>query len=275
MENKSVTSIDVEKLTTAYDQPIFAPDSNDADTFFTLQKKYQSNYEQLKKQEEIFSITSHELKTPITTIMLFLNLLEELTQKEENHLVLDLVLKAETQVNRLIKLVNNMQDITILQTGETAIKKDIFNFSALLNNTVESFHHQNQQHELVVEGNLPGDIYADATRIEQVLVNLISNAVKYSPENGAIKIRVETSANELKVTVQDSGIGISAASLPRVFDCYFRAHKNDKRFKGTGLGLYISKQIINQHNGEIGASSEEGKGSSFWFTLPLQALPQL
>jgi signal transduction histidine kinase len=275
MENKSVTSNEVENLTADNDRSFFAASNDVSDAFFTLQKKYESNYEQLKKQEEMLSITSHELKSPITTIMLFLNLLEELTQKEENHLVLDLVLKAETQVNRLIKLVNNMQDITILQNGETAIKKDIFNFSALLNNTVESFRYQSQQHEIVIEGNVPIDIYADATRIEQVLVNLISNAVKYSPEKGLIKISVETGAGELSVSVQDSGIGIPASSLPHVFDCYFRAHQNDKRFKGTGLGLYISKQIINQHNGEIGVNSSEGKGSSFWFTLPLQAFVQL
>ena len=274
MENKSVTTNEVENLTARYGQPFFATSSADTDTFFTLQKKYQSNYEQLKKQEEMLSMTSHELKTPITSIMLFLNMLEELTKKEENRLVLELVLKAETQVNRLVKLVNNMQEITILQDGESAIKKDVFNFSALLNNTVESFRYQSQQHEILVEGNVSVDLYADATRIEQVLVNLISNAIKYSPENGPIKIFVETIANELKVSVQDSGVGIPAASLPHVFDCYFRAHKNDKRFNGTGLGLYISKQIISQQHGEIGVSSEEGNGSVFWFTLPIQDFPQ-
>ena len=275
MENKSVTTNEVENLTALYGQPFFAANSADTDTFFTLQKKYQSNYEQLKKQEEMLSMTSHELKTPITTIMLFLNMLEELTKKEENRLVLELVLKAETQVNRLVNLVNNMQEITILQNGENTIKKDIFDFSALLNNTVESFRYQSQQHEILVEGHVSVDLYADATRIEQVLVNLVSNAIKYSPENGPIKIFTETIANELKVSVQDSGVGISAASLPHVFDCYFRAHRNDKRFNGTGLGLYISKQIISQQHGEIGVSSEEGKGSVFWFTLPIQDFPQL
>ena len=168
-----------------------------------------------------------------------------------------------------------MQDITILQTGETAVKKEICNFSVLINNTVETFRYQNPQHQLIIEDNADVDIYADPARIEQVLINLISNAIKYSPEAGEIRINVETTANELKVFVHDSGIGIPAASLSRVFDFYFRAHQHDKRFKGTGLGLYISKQIINQHNGEIGVSSEEGKGSSFWFTLPLQNFVQL
>ena len=275
MENKSITPNEVANLTAPSSRPFFATGSDDYDTFFTLQKKYQSNYEQLKKQEEILSMTSHELKTPITTIMLFLNLLENITQKEQNHVVLELVLKAETQVNRLIKLVNNMQEITILQYCETAIKKDVFNFAALLNNTVESFRYQSQQHEILVEGNVSVDIYADATRIEQVLVNLVSNAIKYSPENSPIKISVETIANELKVSIQDSGVGIPAASLPHIFDCYFRAHRNDKRFNGTGLGLYISKQIISQQHGEIGVSSEEGNGSVFWFTLPVQAFKQL
>ncbi len=275
MENKTSKTLSAERFTTETAQVISLDDYVDIDRLIDLQTKYESNYQRLKKQEEIISITSHELKTPITTIMLFLNLLEKLTEKEENPRVLELVQKTESQVNRLVKLIGNLQDISVLETGKIKLQKEIFNFSELINSCADTFRLQNPDYNLIVEESTTVDIYADASRIEQVLINFISNAIKYSPQAGQIVILVENTLNQIKVSVTDAGIGMPEAALPHVFDCYYRAHQNDNRFKGSGLGLYISKEIINQHMGEIGVTSEEGKGSTFWFTLPLQAFVQL
>lgn len=269
MENKNNDQLSNEKYAVVTDRMVSLDHFVDADLIIDLQKKYQSNYQQLKKQEEIINITSHELKTPITTIKLFLNLLEELTQNEENHRVFDLVQKAEIQVNRLVKLVNNLQDISALQDGKIELNKENFDFSALLNSCTDTFRLQSPQHTLLLECNEGIHIFGDPSRIEQVLINFISNAIKYSPQGGRILIRAKKTADLLKVEVTDAGIGIPEAQVPYVFDCYYRAHPSDKRFKGSGLGLYICKEIITEHNGEIGTISEENKGSTFWFTLPL------
>ncbi|WP_198170274.1 sensor histidine kinase [Mucilaginibacter arboris] len=272
MENKNSKTFSADKFTAKAAHVISLDDYVDIDNLINLQQKYDANYQLLKKQEELLSITSHELKTPITTIMLFLSLLEKLTEKEENPRVLELVQKTETQVNRLVKLVNNLQDMTALQNGKIELRKEIFNFSALVKSCADTFRLQNPEFELIIEENTIIDIYADSLRIEQVLINFISNAIKYSPHAGRILIYVESTLDLLKVSVTDSGIGMPEAALPHVFDCYFRAYPDDNRFKGNGLGLYISKEIIVQHEGEIGVISQENKGSTFWFTLPFQKM---
>jgi len=269
MENKNSNAVSSEDYFATTGDVLSTESIVDKKIIFDLQKKYQSSYEQLKKQEEIISITSHELKSPITTIKLFLNLLEELTQNQENHRVFELVQKAENQVERLVKLVNNLQEMSDLHDGKMDLKREVFNFSALLNNCTDTFSLQNPAYQLIINCNEAIEVYADAARIEQVLINFISNAIKYSPQAGEVVISVETLPNLLKLSVTDFGIGIPEADLPHVFDCYFRAHQSDKRFKGSGLGLYICKEIITQHGGEIGAISKENEGSAFWFTLPL------
>lgn len=269
MENRNSKTLSADKFTAKAAHVISLDDYVDIDNLINLQQKYDANYQLLKKQEEILSITSHELKTPITTIMLFLSLLEKLTEKEENPRVLELVQKTETQVNRLVKLINTLQDMATLQNGKIELEKEIFDFSALIKSCTDTFRLQNPEFELIIEENTIIDTYADSLRIEQVLINFISNAIKYSPNAGRIIIHVESTLDLLKVSVTDLGIGMPKAALPHVFDCYFRAHPDDNRFKGNGLGLYICKEIIAQHGGEIGVISQENKGSTFWFTLPL------
>ncbi|MGI4020043.1 MAG: sensor histidine kinase [Janthinobacterium lividum] len=268
MENKTSKILSAKKFALETAQVISLDDYVDIDQLIDLQTKYESNYQRLKKQEEIISITSHELKTPITTIRLFLNLLEKLTAKEENPRVLELVQRTESQVNRLVKLVNNLQDISALQNGKIELRKEIFDVSALINSCADTFRLQNPEYKIAIKENTIVDIYADALRIEQVLINFISNAIKYSPQAGQILIHIESTLSWLKVSVTDQGIGISETALPHIFDCYFRANPTDNRFKGNGLGLYISKEIITQHGGETGVTSRENSGSTFWFTLP-------
>ena len=115
-------------------------------------------------------------------------------------------------------------------------------------------------------------VYADAERVNQVVINFVNNAIKYAPESKEIKINIEKVTDMAKVSVSDKGPGISADKLTHLFDRYYRVDTSGVQYSGLGLGLYISAEIIKKHNGQIGVDSELGKGSTFWFTLPLSSI---
>ena len=117
------------------------------------------------------------------------------------------------------------------------------------------------------------EVYADIQRLDQVLTNLVNNAVKYAPESNRINLRIEQIKGFIKVSVQDYGIGIPPEKLRRIFDRYYRVDLSGNQISGLGLGLYISAEIIRRHGGEINIESELGKGSTFWFTIPAEVKP--
>jgi signal transduction histidine kinase len=120
-----------------------------------------------------------------------------------------------------------------------------------------------------IEGDKKLEVYADAIRIDQIVINLVNNAIKYAPKSKEIKIRIEKINDMAKVSVIDKGPGIQPEKLGYLFDRYYRVDSSGSQYTGLGLGLYICAEIIKKHNGQIGADSELGKGSTFWFTLPL------
>jgi two-component system CheB/CheR fusion protein len=123
-------------------------------------------------------------------------------------------------------------------------------------------------HKLNIEGEINIPVYADKTRLEQVLVNLISNAIKYSPGSNEVIIKVEKLPEGAKISVTDFGIGISKDKLPLIFDRFYRIDENSQNYAGLGLGLYVSSEIIKRHHSHINVESEMGKGSTFWFIIP-------
>jgi signal transduction histidine kinase len=127
-----------------------------------------------------------------------------------------------------------------------------------------------KQHDITLDGEQHLQITADKTQVEQVIINLLNNAVKYTPSGGNIVVKIEKQENEVKVTVIDTGIGISEDKTPYIFERYYRGDHPVLNVSGLGLGLFTSREIIKSHDGEMGVSSQEGKGSAFWFTLPLK-----
>lgn len=125
-----------------------------------------------------------------------------------------------------------------------------------------------EKYYLTCQGNLLLDVFADQQKIEQVVVNLINNAVKYAPESAEIVVRIEDLEDCVKVSVIDRGKGIPAENIPNLFDRYYRINNNGNETSGLGLGLYISAEIIRRHGGEMGVISEPEQGSAFWFTIP-------
>ncbi len=220
------------------------------------------------QKEEFISIASHELKTPLTSLNSSLQLLGRQIQMDENlnPLTTKLVELANKNAQKLLVLVNDLLDFTKLEKGKLVLRKSEFSLFSLLDSCREAV--QIEGYDVQIDGDSDLKVTADYLKIGQVVNNLLSNCVKYAPKSKNINIHVERISDSVKVTVRDFGPGIPDEKLASLFDIYYRAD-NAGQSSGLGLGLYICLRIITDHLGTIGVESELGKGTSFWFTLPL------
>jgi signal transduction histidine kinase len=226
-------------------------------------------YQLQLRKDEFISVASHELKTPITSLNASMQILQKLVKTEGvSDKVSLFVNKANNNLNKLLRLLDDLLNVTKIQQGQLALNITRFNLVALVKDCCENIH-LDKEHEFIFKGDDELMVYADYRRIDQVMINLISNAVKYSPSNKTIEIAVSHTNNKATVSVRDFGIGINPEKLPHLFDRYYRVDALGHQFSGLGLGLYISSEIINRHNGKIGVDSILGNGSNFWFTIPI------
>jgi PAS domain S-box-containing protein len=218
------------------------------------------------RKDEFIGIAGHELRTPITTIKGYLQLLEG---QAETGVARDFLSKALRQVNKLNRLVGDLLDVSRIQAGKLEYNLIACRLLPLIREGVETIRQIYPGY--TIDMILPTEdpvITADGAKIEQVLINLLTNAVKHSHDADRIVVKVEISGNNAIVSVQDYGIGIPPQYLDDVFNRYFRITAGVST-GGLGLGLYISKEIILRHGGDIGVESKEGEGSVFYFSLPL------
>jgi signal transduction histidine kinase len=228
------------------------------------------NDELIRKKDEFMSIASHELKTPITSMKTSLQVMQLMSEKDPAFKSLNQLIKqAIKQANKMAAITNDLLDITRLQKGQLELKYSNFTAREMITECYELIKYSLDEHILSYDGNLDLELHADRHRIEQVLINFLTNAIKYSADDGLIKIKAETVENGIKISVSDQGIGISQKQMPFLFSRFFRTEEAKSFSGGLGLGLYISSEIINAHNGQIGADSEVGKGSTFWFIIPI------
>nr|WP_305121141.1 PAS domain-containing protein [Pedobacter xinjiangensis] len=222
----------------------------------------------VEKKDEFMSIASHELKTPITTLKASIQVMKRLIERhtDENTLLV-FVSKATQQVNKLTSLISDLMDNAKIQAGKLNMNISAFSMHELIMETVA--HHSNL-HNITVNNNLDELVEGDKVRIEQVITNFLSNAIKYSPKNKEVRVDVKRENRFIKVSVTDFGIGIPEEKLSHVFDRFFRVEEKSQEFSGLGLGLYISAEIVKRHKGEYGVNSQLGKGSTFWFKIPLK-----
>lgn len=212
---------------------------------------------------------SHELKTPLTSIKGFIETLLEgaLDDKENNRNFLKIIAE---HAERLNNLVNDLLSLSHLESKGIIIEKKSFNLRQQLEETVSAFGSQLNKKKIAVKNELPPDtlITADRNRIGQVVTNLIDNAIKFNRENGFIRIYSREIDGKIEIIIEDSGIGIPAKDIPRIFERFYRVDKaRSRELGGTGLGLSIVKHIIELHNGSVGVESIEGLGSKFFFIL--------
>lgn len=226
---------------------------------------------QLQRQKDDFlGIASHELKTPVTSIKAYAQVLGAMLTKEGEHKKAEMVLRMDAQVNRLTNLIGDLLDVTKINSGRLQFNKTWFDFNEAVQETVEDLQHTTQKHKLVQAYSQTGKIYSDKDRISQVITNLITNAIKYSPHTDTIIITTSRQNNEAIVCIQDFGIGIPNDKKDRVFEQFYRVSGNKQHtFPGLGLGLYISSEIIKREGGRMWVNSIEGKGSTFCFALPV------
>jgi PAS domain S-box-containing protein len=231
-------------------------------------------YEEIKTlsslKDEFIGVAGHELRTPITTIKGYLQLLEE---EAPHGLTKDFIEKALRQVNKLSRLVSDLLDVTRIHAGKLDYTVKRTSLTQLVKESIETVWQINTSH--IIESRLPEQevfVMADATKIEQVLINFLTNAIKYSPRASKIYLEVATRPDTpgyAVVSVRDCGIGIPKQHLQNIFHRYYRVNQPQHTISGLGIGLYISKEIIERHNGYIWAESKEGEGSTFYFSLPL------
>jgi PAS domain S-box-containing protein len=223
----------------------------------------------IKQKDEFLSIASHELKTPITSMRAFLQILERMPMASDQ--ASGFVKKAARQVNRLSVLVTDLLDVSSLQAGKMRFYFEHFSLNDMLNDVIEQHQQSQIKHQIILWEGADVTISADRNRLEQVLNNLISNAIKYSPEADKVVISSEVFSDHIQISVLDYGIGIPEDKMDQVFERFFRVQESSMNFSGLGLGLYISAEIIKRHGGEIGVHQNEPNGTVFWFKLPIAA----
>ena len=223
-----------------------------------------------RQKDEFIGIASHELKTPVTSIKAYNQVLQKRFERTGNTQAVQLLEKMDKQIDKLSVLINDLLDVTKIEAGKLKLNPEHFVYQELVAEVVEEMQRTTDKQNLVLNIDTDASITADRYRIGQVLVNLLSNAIKYSPLSDTIIISVSEEDDQLLTTVQDFGVGISLDKLDKIFERFYRVGGDKQEtYPGLGLGLYISAEIIRRHHGTIWVESTKGDGSLFHFTLPI------
>jgi len=228
----------------------------------------------VRKKDEFISIASHELKTPLTTVKAYVQLLDrEIERADPNKLYVE---RALLQVNKLDELIVDLLDLSKIESGKLKFNKKLFRVDTMLSNAIDMIRQTYPDYRVVRHGDADVELYGDEMRIEQVVINYLTNAVKYSPDNKEIHVGAHMeSGDRLCVRVRDFGIGIRKDHQSNIFSKFYRVEESANRFQGLGIGLYICAEIIRRHEGEYGVESEPGEGSTFFFSVPVSQGPVL
>ena len=224
---------------------------------------------QEEKKDEFISIASHEMKTPLTTAKAYLQMLE-LVLDDNNEDAILYTKKASQSVHRLNELIGELLDASKIRLGKLNYTITNFDFDKMIESTVENIQLTSPTHTIIRTGNVYDKVTGDKNRLQQVVINLLNNAIKYSPGAEKVFIMVEQEGDIIKISIKDTGIGMSKNSLRKVFEKYHRIEEHAIHFQGLGIGLFISYEIIQRHQGKLWAESEPGKGSTFYFTIPVK-----
>jgi PAS domain S-box-containing protein len=243
----------------------------DGKDFFTgvLHDITERKQDEMRKNDFI-GMVSHELKTPLTSLNAIVQVANAKLKTSDDSFLAGAMTKANAQVKRMTTMINGFLNISRLESGKILIEKSDFNINELIGEIAEEMKLSVTSHHINLAQCAPIAVYADRDKINSVVSNLISNAVKYSAKGTTIKISCAVNGNEITVSVSDEGIGIKPSDAEKIFDRYYRVESsNTRHISGFGIGLYLSAEIVERHGGKIWLKSEPEQGSTFYFSLPL------
>ncbi len=240
----------------------------------SFQKQHlQENYEQLKQLEvardNLFHMIVHDMRSRLTVLMMGLELLEKTELKNIKQANRQVLLRSLSTTTTLSQMVNSLLDISKMESGEMKLKVTRCDLAALAQKLVSVYELQREDRKFIIDAPPePVEVSCDADLILRVIQNLFSNALKFTPDDGTIIIKLRTVEEGVRVSVEDTGNGIPSQHLPKIFDKFYQA---EARERSTGLGLTFCKLAVELHGGRIGVESKMGEGSTFWFILPFVA----
>ncbi len=221
-------------------------------------------------KDQFLSTAAHELKTPVTAMKAYVQLLQRPGRNRGPEVMVEALAALDRQSDRLCRLVEDLLDVSRLSLGRIELRRQDIDLTRLAATAVEQSRHASGRHHLMLVTEHAPMVGVDSERIAQVFVNLLSNAVKFSPDGGEILTRVDVEGGWAVVSVQDHGVGIPPDARPRVFEQFYRAHADTRHdYGGMGIGLHLSREIVEHHGGTMWFESEEGKGSIFSFRVPV------
>jgi PAS domain S-box-containing protein len=236
-----------------------------------LQREIKQRKKLESQKDEFIGMASHELKTPVTSIKAYTQVLQLRFRKENNIKATDLLGKMDAQLDKLTNLISDLLDVTKIAGGKLQFQESYFDLNELVEEITEEVQRTTAKHKIVKELTESKTVWGDRDRIGQVITNFLTNAIKYSPDSDSIIVKTTTDAKKIKLSIQDFGVGIPQDAQNKVFDRFFRVDGlKQETYPGLGLGLYISSEIIKRHHGKIWVESKKEKGSIFCFALPLK-----
>jgi two-component system CheB/CheR fusion protein len=222
-----------------------------------------------RQKDALLALVSHELQTPLTSARLQIHFLHLIMERAGNEQATSLLKKLNTQIDRMVHHINDLRDESTLETGILRLRPNTFAIDDLVREVIEELGNTVPPHRLLIEGTTHTEVYADRERTEQVLMNVLSNAIKYAPEAEPIEVSIIVDEEKVTIHVCDHGPGIPADQQARIFDRFYRVTGSQQtQVVGLGLGLYLAAEIVKRQGGQLWVESIEGRGATFSFTLP-------
>ncbi|MHB8645365.1 MAG: sensor histidine kinase [Thermomicrobiales bacterium] len=221
-------------------------------------------------RDEFMSLASHELKTPVTSLKMYTQVLRRQAERRGETDVTERFIKMERQIDKLTGLINDLLNVARIEGGRLEFLDELFDLNAVVREAVDAVQPTTAKHTITIEGDIDTPIWGDGERIGQVVTNLLTNAVKYSPQADRVLVRLAREDERAIVSVQDFGIGIDEDHQPKIFDQFYRvSDPSEKTYPGLGLGLHIASEIVRRHGGTLGVQSAKNAGAIFTVTLPV------
>lgn len=229
----------------------------------------EARYEKEEQKDQFIGYAAHELKNPLSSIRGFAGLIVSHSSLLKDEKIQNYAEEIEIQSDKLLELINDLLDITKIEIGKFSYKYDYFDIDHLVREIVDHQKIISRHRKIELSGSYKKVVRGDRFRIGQVLTNLLSNALKYSPKTSKVKVKIKKEKKGILISVKDEGIGIPKPEQSKIFSEFFRTKKAQKSTEGLGLGLFISHQIVKVHKGRLWFKSNNNKGTTFYFWLPI------